>query len=382
MRKMKIGLVCPYSIDRHGGVLEVVLNLRDGLVARGHDVKIITPKPRSRAVAEPPEGVIFAGTSTDFRTLTFTESTAQVSSTADTERMDAMLAAEQFDILHFHEPWQPLLSRQLLQRSKAVNIGTFHAKVSEALTSRAILRIVYPYLKSVMQYLHVLTAVSNSGAEYASGLTNQPITLIPNGIDLVKYHFAPHVQPAADPTVLFVGRLERRKGVRYLLQAFQVLQQDQPNVRLLIAGDGPERERLELLAEDLHLHNVSFLGFVSEELKHQLLTEADVFCSPALFGESFGIVLLEAMATGTVAVAGNNPGYTDLMQGVGALSIVNPRDPEEFARRLGLLLTQPGLRKLWQDWAKQYVKQFSYPHVVGQYEALYREVLKQHGRRA
>ena len=382
MQKMKIGLVCPYSIDRHGGVLEVVLNLRDGLVARGHDVKIITPKPRGRATHEPPEGVIFAGTSTDFRTLTFTESTAQVSSTADNEHIDAMLEAEKFDILHFHEPWQPLLSRQLLQRSTAVNIGTFHAKVSEALTSRAILRIVYPYLKSVMQYLHVLTAVSNAGAEYVSGMTDQPITLIPNGIDLVDYKFVAQAEPAAEPTVLFVGRLERRKGVRYLLQAFQVLQQEHPNVHLVIAGDGPERERLELLAEDLHLHNVSFLGFVSEELKHQLLKEADVFCSPALFGESFGVVLLEAMATGTVAVAGNNPGYTDLMQGVGALSIVNPRDAEEFARRLELLLTQTDLRKLWQDWAKDYVKQYGYPRVIVQYEELYREALKQHGRHA
>lgn len=376
---MKIGLVCPYSIDRHGGVLEIVLNLRSSLMARGHEVKILTPKPRTRDNNEPPEGVIFVGTSTDFRTLTFTETTAQVSSTVDSERIDAILAEEQFDILHFHEPWNPLLSRQLLQRSTSVNIATFHAKVSEAMSTRALLRIVSPYLKSVMQYLDVLTAVSNAGAEYVAGITDLPITIIPNGIDLVKYHFAPHVKPSAEPTVLFVGRLERRKGVRYLLQAFQVLQQDNPDVRLIIAGDGPERERLELLAEDLKLRNVTFLGFISEELKHQLLTEADVFCSPALYGESFGIVLLEAMATGTVAVAGNNPGYADLMQGVGALSVINPHDINEFARQLNVMLHEPAVRKLWQDWAQEYVQQFSYERVVDQYEALYKDSLKQHG---
>lgn len=378
---MKIGLVCPYSIDRHGGVLAHVLNVRDGLIARGHQAKIITPRPRGRAKQEAPEGVIFVGTSTDFRTLTFTETTAQVSSTVDAEHIDAILAEEKFDILHFHEPWNPLLSRQLLQRSTSVNIATFHAKVSEAMSTRALLRIVSPYLKSVMQYLDVLTAVSNAGAEYVASISDLPITIIPNGINLHEYHFKPHVDPADEPTVLFVGRLERRKGVRYLLQAFQILQQDNPNVRLIIAGDGPDRERLELLADDLKLRNVSFLGFISEELKQQLLTEADVFCSPALYGESFGIVLLEAMATGTVAVAGNNPGYADLMQGVGALSVINPHDTDEFARQLNVMLHEPAVRKVWQDWAKQYVQQFSYDRVVDQYEALYAEALKTHGQR-
>jgi phosphatidylinositol alpha-mannosyltransferase len=377
---MKIGLVCPYNINKHGGVLEVVLALKSGLQERGHTVKIITPQPRKHE-EEPDEDIIFAGVSTDFRTLSFSDTTSQVSSTADTEKIDAMLAAEQFDILHFHEPWMPLLSRQLLQRSTAVNIGTFHAKVSDALMSRSILKAVAPYLKSVMKYLHVLTAVSNSGASYAAGMTDQPITIIPNGIDLAKYQHGPRPKKKSDDqTVLYVGRLEGRKGVKYLLQAFQLLQQDNPQARLIIAGDGPDREKLELLSEDLKLRNIEFLGFVSEELKLKLLSEADLFCSPALFGESFGIVLLEAMATNTVSVAGNNSGYADLMQDIGALSIVNPNDIVEFARRLDLMLNQPDLRKLWQVWAKQYVQQFSYPHVVDQYEELYKEALQQYGR--
>ncbi len=133
-----------------------------------------------------------------------------------------------------------------------------------------------------------------------------------------------------------------------------------------------------MLAEDLKLPNVSFLGFVSEELKLELLAEADIFCSPAIFGESFGIVLLEAMATGTVCVAGNNSGYIDVMQELGAMSIVNPQDAEEFARRLDLLLHQKDLRALWQKWATQYVKQFSYARIVDRYEELYREAIAQH----
>jgi phosphatidylinositol alpha-mannosyltransferase len=377
---MKIGLVCPYNIDRSGGVLEVVLALKTGLEERGHKVKIITPHTRNPEPTTQPD-VIFAGTSVDFRTLSFTDTTSQVSSTGGNEEIDSILARERFDILHFHEPWLPLLSRQLLQRSNAVNIGTFHAKVSDALMSRAILKVVTPYLKSVLKYIDELTAVSDSGASYVAAMTDQPITIIPNGIDLRKYHSSNKVQTDGTKTILYIGRLERRKGTKYLLQAYSLLSQNNRDLRLVIAGDGPDREKLELLAEDLHLSNVSFLGFITEPLKQQLLREADLFCSPAILGESFGIVLLEAMASGTVSVAGNNSGYIGLMEGVGKMSIVNPEDTEEFARRLELLLNEAELRKLWQKWAKQYVKQFSYKNIVDQYEAFYIESLKRHGKK-
>ncbi|HEX4774897.1 MAG TPA: glycosyltransferase family 4 protein [Candidatus Saccharimonadales bacterium] len=377
--KMKIGLVCPYSIERSGGVLEVVLALRQELTARGHDVKIITPAPRNPEMVHP-DYIIFAGTSVDFRTLSFSDTTSQVSSTADSERIDALLAEEKFDILHFHEPWMPLLSRQLLQRSNAVNIGTFHAKVSDALMSRAILKIVTPYLNSVLKYLHELTAVSDAGASYVAGMTDQPITIIPNGIDLKKYHPSKVKKGGDEPkTILYIGRLERRKGAKHLLQAYGLLTQSNRDMRLLIVGDGPDREKLELLAEDLQLPNVSFLGFVDEKLKQQLLRETDLFCSPALYGESFGIVLLEAMASGAVSVAGNNGGYSGLMKGPGAISIVNPTDTEEFARRLQLLLYEPELRHLWKSWARQYIKQYSYPRIVDRYEEFYQEALERHG---
>lgn len=375
MKKMKIGLVCPYSINKHGGVLEVVLALQEGLTERGHSVKVITPMPRGHEDTGQHDA-IFVGSSTDFRAPSHT--TAQVSSTADSEKIDAMLAEQQFDVLHFHEPWVPFLSRQLLQRSQAVNIATFHSKIPETMMTRTVIKVVTPYLKSVMKYLHELTAVSDSGAEYAGSLTDKPITIIPNGINLGRYKRTRSKPKDAPLTILYIGRLERRKGVKHLLQAFQVLQQDNPDVRLIIAGDGPDREKLELLSEDLKLHNVDFLGYISDDLKLQLLREADLFCSPALFGESFGIVLLEAMATGTVCVAGNNSGYADLMQGVGALSIVNPEDTKEFARRLDVMLHETVIRELWQTWAQTYVKQFNYPTIVDKYEALYYEALETH----
>jgi phosphatidyl-myo-inositol alpha-mannosyltransferase len=374
---MKIGIVCPYNIAKGGGVQEIVLATKAELTKRGHQVKIITPAPRDSDVTDAAD-IIFVGNLVDYRSPMHT--TVQVSATADIEKIDRLLEEEKFDILHFHEPWIPVLSRQILQRSTSVNIATFHAKVPETLMSRTVIRVVTPYLKSVMKYLHELTAVSDSGAEYAGSLTNQPITIIPNAIDLDKYKLKPAALEDNKKTILYIGRLERRKGVKYLLQAYQIIAQDNPDVRLIIAGDGPDREKLELLTDDLQLANVSFLGYISEDLKLELLAEADIFCAPSVYGESFGIVLLEAMATGTVCVAGNNSGYIDVMQQLGAVSIVNPRDIDEFSRRLNLLLHEDTLRQAWQSWAKTYVKQFSYPKIVDRYEELYSDAIKQHGK--
>ena len=246
--------------------------------------------------------------------------------------------------------------------------------------TRTLIKVVNPYFRSVMKYLHVMTAVSEAGAEYAAGMSDGPIAIIPNGVDVHKYHQAPRAARKRQPTILYIGRLEGRKGLKYLMQAYKLLAVKYPKVQLLIAGDGAMREKLEMLAEDLELPKVKFLGYISDELKVQLLAQADLFCSPALFGESFGIVLLEAMASRTVTVAGNNSGYAEVMQGLGQLSIVNPRDVEEFARRLELLLNEDKLRKLWQQWADRYVQQFDYPKVIRRYEKLYREAHKTHDK--
>lgn len=383
---MKIGLVCPYNITLGGGVQEVVRAMQTELVSRGHTVKIITPEPRSGYEDDKHNNhkdVIFMGGAADFKSPLHT--TAQISATIDPEEIDHMLAREKFDILHFHEPWVPMLSRQVLSRSKSVNIATFHAKMPENVMSRTFTRVVAPYTKSILKYLHELSAVSDAAAEYIGELTDRPVSIIPNGIDLAHFTVpAKTAGPAVKDArvVLYIGRLERRKGVNLLLKAFQLLQEKHEDVSLVLAGDGPDREKLEELAHDLGLRNVSFLGYVSEEEKLRLLHTSDLFCAPAIYGESFGIVLLEAMASGLVTVAANNPGYASVMQGLGALSLVNPRDTVEFARRLDLLLREDSLRGMWQAWAKTYVKQYSYKRIVNQYEELYKQAYADHaGRR-
>jgi phosphatidylinositol alpha-mannosyltransferase len=234
-----------------------------------------------------------------------------------------------------------------------------------------------------MKHLDEITAVSSAAAEYISTMTDEPVEIIPNGIDLASYSHKSPIRAAKDrPMILYIGRLERRKGVKYLIKAFQQVQARHPDVELVIAGDGPDREKLEDMVGDLQLPNVRFLGYVSIEQKHELLSTASVFCSPAIFGESFGIVLLEAMAYELPVVAGNNAGYSSVMQGVGGISLVNPEDSIEFGRRLELMLYENDLRQLWLKWAKTYVKQFNYPSVIDQYEAAYKLAVKNHKAKA
>lgn len=374
---MKIGLVLPYNITKGGGVKEHILAQQTELTKRGHDVVIITPQPKEPYKDEGRK-VTFLGSATDFRTPLNT--TAQFSASVLTDEIDSLLEREQFDILHFHEPWVPVLSRQILSRSKAVNVATFHAKLPETLMSRTLTKVITPYTKPLLRHIDEFTAVSDSAAEYLLSLADVPVDIIPNGIDLK--HFRKPAKLVRDPnapkTILYVGRLEHRKGVKYLLEAFKLLQAREPSVHLLLAGDGTDREKLEELSTELELKHVEFLGFIDEATKKRLLHTSDLFCSPAIFGESFGIVLLEAMASGLVTVAGDNPGYEDVMQGLGKLSLINPKDSALFAHRLQLLLFDEDLRTLWKKWAKDYVRQFDYPKVVDRYEAVYVAALERH----
>ena len=372
---MKIGLVCPYNIARSGGVLEHILATQTELRKRGHDVYILTPQPKDYK-AEPSKHIVFVGAATDFNSPLHT--TIQVSASVN-DTIDEVLATYQFDILHFHEPWVPMLSAQILSRSKSINIGTFHAKLPETLMTRTMIKVVTPYTKSVLKYIDEFTAVSDAAAEYVCSLTDRPVALIPNGIDLARYR-APlrRSDNKKHKTIFYVGRLEQRKGIKHLLHAFKLLTETNPEISLVIAGNGPDRSKLEMLATDLSLDNVEFVGFISDKEKVHYLRTADLYCSPALYGESFGIVLLEAMASGLVTVAGDNPGYASVMNGLGAISLVNPKHHAEFSRRLNLLLRENDLRKLWRDWAASQIQQYSYQSIVDQYEEIYRNAIKHH----
>jgi phosphatidyl-myo-inositol alpha-mannosyltransferase len=379
---MKIGLVCPYNISRGGGVQECVFALQAELNRRGHQSKIITPLPRDFE-GKQPENVIFIGSAAQVKSF---HTTSQISVSVGLEAVDTMLFEEQFDVLHFHEPWVPFASRQILSRSASVNIATFHAKLPETMMNRTIERVITPYTKSIMKDLHALTAVSESAAEYVHALTKKRVNIIPNGIDLKEYS-SKDVRPGSTlprqssnkskprKVILYVGRLEKRKGLPYLLKAYRLLSEQHRNISLVIAGDGPDRLKLENWVQDNNLQRVKFKGYITAMEKRRLMRSSNLFCSPARYGESFGIVLLEAMASGLVTVAGNNSGYTSVLKGRGALSIINPKDTVEFSRRMELLLYDDGLASLWRQWADHYVKKFDYAVIVDQYEQLYKTAI-------
>lgn len=372
---MKIGIVCPNSIARGGGVQSYVFAIQAVLKKRGHEAVIITLRPKEYRDKEK-RGVIFLGAGTDFRSPM--QTTTQISASIDTSEIDEMLERENFDVLHFHEPWIPVLSRQILSRSNVANVGTFHAKLPDTLMSKTISRVVTPYTKPLLKYLDVLTAVSPAASEYVSSLTDEPIVIVPDGIDLKHFHAPRGVAKTASnqtKTLLYVNRLEKRKGLKYLLRAYKIVSYDRDDISLVIVGDGPDRSKLEQYARELELPRVKFLGYISEARKAKLFRSSDLFVTPALHGESFGIVLLEAMASGLPIVAGDNDGYSYVMQGLGALSLVNVRDSIEFARRIELMLGEPTIRSLWRKWALEYVKQFDYERVVDRYLEVYEQAI-------
>ena len=372
---MKIGLVCPYDFFRHGAVQKLVELLDFELTARGHDVRIITPRPRSYK-GEVPERMIFVGQSAKWNTPLNT--TNEFGLSLEPSMIEDMLEAEHFDLLNVHEPEIPLLGAQIASRATCPIVATFHATVPETAVGKTIELLRIPYARSIFKNLAAMTAVSDSAARFVREWTKLPVDIVPNYVDIPYFGTAPAGTVRSDDTILYIGRLEKRKGVKYLLNAFSELAKRYPDIKLVIAGDGAERGKLEMYVEDNDIPRVTFLGAVDEPTKLRLLHEAALFCSPAIYGESFGIVLLEAMAAGVPTVAGDNPGYACVMKDRGLLSLVNVKDTDEFARRLEVFMHDQAMRKLWLSWAREEIKQYDFKRVIAQYEAVYKKAVKFH----
>ncbi|HUC87624.1 MAG TPA: glycosyltransferase family 4 protein [Candidatus Binatia bacterium] len=370
---MKIGLVCPYDMIMHaGGVQECVSALQRELSKRGHKVVVITPQPQGYD-GKAPSGMVFVGKSKRIKTLQHTS--ADVAISVDPKSIDRLISEEQFDIVHIHEPLVPFLPRQLLPRLTCPVVGTFHATSPETMLAKTLAGSLGLYVKSILKRLDVLTAVSPAATSYIDSYQHRPVTYIANGVNLDVYK--PPPKPIASPhkTIVYIGRLEARKGVKYLLKAYALVAKQHPDVRLLIAGEGVDKLKLEKYVESHDLPHVKFLGFISQAEKVSLLQRSDLFCAPALYGESFGIVLLEAMACGLPIVAGNNPGYASVLKEDGQQSLVDPKDIQTFSYLLELMLYDENLRKAWRAWALKEVKAYAYPKIVDQYEAVYKQAM-------
>jgi phosphatidyl-myo-inositol alpha-mannosyltransferase len=384
---MKIALVCPYNMfDSAGGVADLVVHLHDGRKKRGHTVKIITPRPSSSDIKQPPEDYILLGNISGNRFSAGLGTAGTWTFDIDSDEVAEAMDREKFDVINFHEPWAPILARQILQHSNSAHVGTFHANLFDSAAGKSLVNLFVPYAKGVGEKLDLVTAVSPAPAAVIlekGGPDHrlvQNIRYIPNGIDLKKYSKRPAlaVKHPQIKTILHVGRLEGRKGIKYLLRAYSQLAARRDDVQLMIAGKGPEEQKLRDFVDEQKIPRVTFLGYISEADKIYHLHRADVFCSAANRGESFGIVLLEAMAAGTPIVAGDNIGYIHVMRDTGAISLVNPKDIVDFSRRLEIMLFNNDIQTVWLKWAKKYIKNFDYPRIIDQYLDAYKEAIALH----
>jgi len=380
---MKIGIVCPYNIFRPGGVQEAVFAHRKELAERGHEVIIITPNPR-RAHQEAPGFVHLIGVSTELNTPFKTK--ADISVHAGPAEIARYLRQENYDLLHIHEPWVPVLPRQIMNKAACPIVATFHAKLPEAWIYRTIGKAIRPYTRSFIKDIDAFAAASEPAAEHIRSLVGGKVRIIHNGVDLEKYNPA-KIKPLKKysrgvKTILFINRLEKRKGPDLLLKAYRLLSARRGDLRLVIASDGDMRKRLERYAKTYRLPRVEFLGFVSDEQKLRLYASADLYCAPAPYGEGFGIVLLEAMAMGLPYVAGDNAGYRFATGNMADKYLVDPTDKRKLADKIDWLLDDAAARAEFKRWAKKRAAKFSYKRVVDEYEKLYSEAIEKAGAKA
>ncbi len=370
---MKIVQVSPYDYIHPGGVNHHIFSLGENLTRMGHEVKYILPCSRPE---QPPKNgnIIFIG-----RPIPIHASGSIVRSPVSprllfSDRICETLEREKFDIVHLHEPLFPPLTTACLRYSSSMNIGTFHASRQRSWGYW----LWRPVLNQWVPKLDGRIAVSQPALEFISRYFPGDYTIIPNGIDLER--FATPAKPIEEfqdgkVNILFVGRLEKRKGFGYLLDAYRYVKRENPNTRLIVVGPpGWSRWKYELLVKRHHLKDVVFAGYVSAEDLPRYYHTADIFCAPATGSESFGIVLLEAMAASKPIVASNIGGYASVISRDVDGLLVNPKDSKTLAGALDLLVNDKALRERLGAHGKLKAEGYSWSKVARRVMAYYERV--------
>jgi phosphatidyl-myo-inositol alpha-mannosyltransferase len=366
---VKIALVSPYDYPYPGGVTEHISHLSAEFKRRGHEVHIIAPQS-SRVHEHAGEIVHTVGTVVP---VPANGSVARISlSLRLSRRVKDILEQENFDVVHLHEPLLPALPITVLRHSHCLNVGTFHAFAAS--------NYAYFYGKPILRYfvkkLHGRIAVSPPARDFVSEYFPGNYSIIPNGIDFERFASP---QPCLEeysnggPNILFVGRLEKRKGLKFLIRAMAGVWDHFPDARLIVVGSGPLLENYRNLVTARQLNKLVFTGFVSSEDLASYYHSCDVFCAPSTGQESFGIVLLEAMASGKPIVASDIPGYRFVVTpGVEGL-MVPPKDEQALALSLVRLLSDEALQRRMGEAGRKRAEQFSWDKVAGKVLDFYDE---------
>ena len=381
---MRIVQVCPYDPDRHGGVQRNMHALASALAARGHQTLIIAP-----GVPLPGQtGIWRLGA---MRSVAFAGTRFEVTWAAagELDRTVAALHDWRPDVVHFHTPWDPLMPWQLFRRLDVARVATFHDTPPPGLTG-AVLRGLFKLLSRVL-LARLDGAIAVSAAPLAHlrpGASGVVPVVLPPVTDLAPFLAIDKVATAR-PTILFLGRLEPRKGVQVLLEAIFLLASGkvalhavQPPPRFVIAGDGDLQGAVRAAQARLGTNWIEIIPAPSREHQLHLLSEATLAVSPALYGESFGIVLAEALASGTPIIGANNAGYRTVLTGQGESLLVPAGDAMALARRMTELIGNAAEREALSAWGRHHARQFDVNKRIGDFEAFYVAALKRHARKS
>jgi len=330
---LKIGIVTPTYHPYPGGVPEHVYHTCVELGRLGHDVRAVDVRMRAK--------------------------------------VRRMLQAARFDVLHLHEPLMPTLCLSVLAEAEVPLVGTFHANNEGALGYR----LFRSYLGHYIDKLDARIAVSAAAVQTVSRHFGGEYTIIPNGVDIERFSATTPAHDEGTFTILFVGRLEPRKGAKYLLRAMPRILREVPHARLVVVGSGPMSGYYRSHLPDGVEDRVVFTGRVSGEALTRHYAEANVFCSPAMGGESFGIVLIEAMAAGAAVVASDIAGYRDVVRDGATGLLVHRGDPDSIAAAIIRLARDDGLRQRLIESAGSEVRQYSWDRVTGRILDIYESVL-------
>jgi len=374
---VRIGIVSQSYYPRYGGVTEHVHHTAVELRRRGHQVTIITSHFR-REKGPPDPGVERIG----YNLLipfngAFVDLAVGIRLRSQLRRL---LARHRFDVLHTHAPLVPTLPLIAVETAECPQVGTFH-------TTSGPSRLIEAFrdgLAARMKRLDARIAVSETARDFVAQYFPGDYHIIPNGVDVERFN--PSVEPFErwrDPqrvNLLFVGRLDPRKGVQVLLDAMpEVLEHTRGRARLLIVGDSYLRSRFEGSVAPAARPHVHFLGHVPSQDLPRWYATGDVFVSPALGHESFGIVLVEAMAAGRAVVASDIAGYRSVIQ-PGVNGVVSPPgDVKALAATLAALVEDPERRAALAQRGRARALEFAWPRVTDRIEAVYRDVLARRG---
>ncbi|HKE98276.1 MAG TPA: glycosyltransferase family 4 protein [Actinomycetes bacterium] len=366
---MRVGVVCPYEWGVPGGVKNHVQNLARELRAAGHDVDVLAPSHHD----VDDERFVSLGRSFP---IPYNGSIARVAlGPQHTQAVRRALLNGDYDLVHVHEPLSPSVGLIAVIQAAVPVVGTFHANLDRS----AALRVGAPVLRRGFDKLAARIAVSDSARETWQRYFNGPIAIVPNGAPAELFTKADPLPAFTDgaPTLLFVGRLEHRKGLAYLVRAFLRLKPAYPRLRLVVVGrdDRRMRDKAMSVVPPRYRPDLIFVGSVPQEDLAAYYASADVFCAPSLGGESFGIVLVEAMAAELPIVCSDIRGYRDLVRDQKEALLVPPRDPDALARAIAALLDDPLRRSAMGEAGRVTAGQYAWDVVAAELMEVYDDVL-------